>query len=105
MTHPSKGTPSASAPPPETPAFLDRGDGTQLAYHATPARDPGDRRPGLIFCGGFMSDMTGTKATALEAYAREQGLAFVRFDYLGHGASSEGVPILKRRPSALSSGQ
>jgi len=70
------------------PATLARPDGASLAYHATPAADPHDRRPGLVFCGGFMSDMTGTKATALEAYAREQGLAFVRFDYLGHGGSS-----------------
>jgi pimeloyl-ACP methyl ester carboxylesterase len=70
------------------PATLTRPDGTSLAYHATAASDPGDRRPGLVFCGGFMSDMTGTKATALEAYAQGQGLAFVRFDYLGHGTSS-----------------
>jgi pimeloyl-ACP methyl ester carboxylesterase len=41
-----------------------------------------------MFCGGFQSDMTGTKATALEAWAHRQGRAFVRFDYQGHGASS-----------------
>ncbi|MFQ5773422.1 MAG: alpha/beta fold hydrolase [Kiloniellaceae bacterium] len=35
-----------------------------------------------------MSDMTGGKATALEAFAAARGQAFVRFDYLGHGASS-----------------
>jgi pimeloyl-ACP methyl ester carboxylesterase len=72
----------------DAPATLARPDGGALAYHATPAADPGDGRPGLVFCGGFASDMTGTKATALEAYARDRGLAFVRFDYLGHGASS-----------------
>ncbi len=44
--------------------------------------------PGVLFCGGFKSDMTGSKATALEGWAREQGRAFVRFDYQGHGASS-----------------
>ena len=44
--------------------------------------------PGVLFCGGFQSDMTGTKAMALEAWAKEQGRAFVRFDYQGHGASS-----------------
>ncbi len=32
--------------------------------------------------------MTGTKATALEAYARARGQAFLRFDYQGHGESS-----------------
>ncbi len=46
--------------------------------------------PGVMFCGGFRSDMTGTKATALEAWAIEHGRAFVRFDYQGHGASSGG---------------
>ncbi len=65
------------------PAILQRPDGTTLAYHYTPGG-----APGVMFCGGLMSDMTGTKATALEAYAQGQGLAFVRFDYLGHGASS-----------------
>jgi len=70
----------------DAPAMLTRPDGATLAYHATAAADPG--RPGVMFCGGFKSDMGGTKATALEAYAQGQGLAFVRFDYLGHGASS-----------------
>jgi pimeloyl-ACP methyl ester carboxylesterase len=46
------------------------------------------RPPGVIFLGGFVSDMSGTKATALEAWARADGRAFVRFDYSGHGASS-----------------
>lgn len=35
-----------------------------------------------------MSDMTGSKALALEEFAAARGQAFVRFDYLGHGASS-----------------
>ncbi len=37
---------------------------------------------------GFMSDMTGSKALALENFARERGQAFLRFDYQGHGQSS-----------------
>ncbi len=32
--------------------------------------------------------MTGSKALALEAWARQTGHAFVRFDYQGHGSSS-----------------
>ena len=44
--------------------------------------------PGVLFCGGFQSDMTGTKAAALEAWAKAEGRAFVRFDYQGHGVSS-----------------
>lgn len=44
-------------------------------------------KPGVVFFGGFRSDMTGTKAIALESYCREMGLAFTRFDYSGHGKS------------------
>src|SRR3954447_10025605 len=46
------------------------------------------KQPGVIFLGGFRSDMTGTKATALDAGAERSGHAFTRFDYRGHGASS-----------------
>ncbi len=37
---------------------------------------------------GFMSDMNGSKALALEQHCQERGLAFLRFDYMGHGNSS-----------------
>ncbi len=57
--------------------------GRRLAFHRTPGRGPG-----VVFCGGFMSDMTGTKAIWLEDWARAQGRAFLRFDYSGHGQSS-----------------
>ena len=43
--------------------------------------------PGVIFCGGFRSDLSGTKACALDAWARQRGQAYLRFDYFGHGAS------------------
>ena len=43
--------------------------------------------PGLFWLGGFNSDMKGTKALALDAWAAEQGRACVRFDYSGHGES------------------
>ena len=62
---------------------LPRPDGNDIAY----ARSAG-RGPTVVFLGGFRSDMTGTKAMALEAWARARGQAFVRFDYLGHGQSS-----------------
>jgi pimeloyl-ACP methyl ester carboxylesterase len=65
------------------PAFLDSGRGVSIAYHSTPGKSPG-----VMFCGGFMSDMTGGKALALEAFCRARGQAFVRFDYAGHGQSS-----------------
>ncbi|HYC03020.1 MAG TPA: alpha/beta hydrolase [Azospirillaceae bacterium] len=57
--------------------------GATIAYRRTPGRGPG-----IVFLGGFKSDMTGTKAVALEEFARRSGHAFVRFDYQGHGASS-----------------
>ena len=68
---------------PSPPARLTLADGTVLAYHRSPGA-----APGVIFLGGFTSDMTGIKATALEHWCRGRGQAFVRFDYSGHGASS-----------------
>jgi len=43
--------------------------------------------PGLFWLGGFNSDMQGTKAIALDAWAAQHGRACVRFDYSGHGES------------------
>lgn len=43
----------------------------------------------VIFCGGFMSDMEGTKALYLEKICQELKLSYIRFDYSGHGRSSE----------------
>jgi|TARA_R110002126_G_scaffold13118_7_gene57270 pimeloyl-ACP methyl ester carboxylesterase len=43
--------------------------------------------PTLVFCGGFKSDMMGSKATYLEAQAKVRGQSYVRFDYTGHGFS------------------
>jgi len=65
------------------PAFLDLGDGRRIAHRRT----SGDG-PGVVFLGGFRSDMTGIKATFLETWAKARGRAFLRFDYTGHGASS-----------------
>ena len=45
-------------------------------------------KPGLVFLGGFRSDMTGSKAQALADYAARNDLSYLRFDYFGHGASS-----------------
>lgn len=47
-------------------------------------RRPG-RAPGLIWMGGFRSDMTGSKAIAVDRFGTEHGLAVTRFDYSGHG--------------------
>lgn len=71
------------APQPASPEHLETSDGERIAYHRVPGRVPG-----VVFLGGYASDMTGTKATALEAHARDRGHAFLRFDYRGHGQSS-----------------
>jgi pimeloyl-ACP methyl ester carboxylesterase len=63
--------------------FLPRPDGERIAYHRI-----GGRGPGLMWLGGFNSDMNGTKAQAVEAFAVREGRASVRFDYFGHGRSS-----------------
>jgi pimeloyl-ACP methyl ester carboxylesterase len=65
------------------PAFQITPQGRRLAYHRTSGAGPG-----VVFLGGFRSDMEGTKALHLEAWARARGRAFLRFDYSGHGQSS-----------------
>ena len=65
------------------PRLLSLATGDRLACHHLPGA-----APGLLFCGGYTSDMSGTKALALEAHCRARGRAFTRFDYRGHGASS-----------------
>jgi len=45
------------------------------------------KSPGLFWLGGFRSDMKGTKAEALDAWAASEGRACLRFDYSGHGES------------------
>jgi len=61
--------------------------GQTIAYLKREAK-PQVAGPGVFWLGGFRSDMTGTKAQALDAWAERRGRACVRFDYSGHGASS-----------------
>ncbi len=61
---------------------LTRADGATLAY----ARRDGTG-PTIVFLPGFMSDMTGSKALALDAWAERTGRPCLRFDYAGCGAS------------------
>jgi pimeloyl-ACP methyl ester carboxylesterase len=60
-----------------------RPDGNTVAFVRTAGRSPT-----VVFLGGFRSDMTGTKAMALEDWAQRTGRAYLRFDYFGHGQSS-----------------
>lgn len=64
------------------------GDGREIAYYKLPADGAGVNAPGVVFLGGFKSDMAGTKAVYLEDWARQAGIGFLRLDYTGHGASS-----------------
>ena len=57
-------------------------EGRRIAYHLTDGASPA-----VVFLGGFKSDMEGTKAVHLEAWAKREGRAFLRFDYSGHGES------------------
>ncbi len=54
----------------------------RLAYHLTEGAGPT-----IVFLPGYASDMSGTKALALEAWAKANGRAFLRFDYGGCGTS------------------
>ncbi len=62
--------------------LIDRGDGVELAYELGTGRGPT-----LVFLPGFMSDMTGDKASMLAKFASMHGHACLRLDYAGHGAS------------------
>ncbi|MGB0499468.1 MAG: alpha/beta hydrolase, partial [Rubricella sp.] len=64
------------------------GDGRSIAYHKVTARGEGVNLPGVVFLGGFRSDMAGTKAQYLHEWAVAAGRDFLRFDYTGHGESS-----------------
>jgi pimeloyl-ACP methyl ester carboxylesterase len=73
---------------------------TSLTIESPPARtiavrvregksnDGDSKKPGLVWLGGFKSDMKGTKAAALDAWAEANGRACLRYDYSGHGESS-----------------
>lgn len=67
----------------EIEGFLPRPDGEKVAWRKVEGAGPT-----VVWLGGFKSDMTGTKAEALAEWAQARGRAYVRFDYLGHGASS-----------------
>jgi pimeloyl-ACP methyl ester carboxylesterase len=73
--------------PDRPPDFLDVGEGADHRRIAWRGVAPRDSRPGIVWLGGFRSDMKGGKATALEAHAAATGRGFLRFDYSGHGES------------------
>lgn len=64
------------------PVFLDV-DSCRIAVR----HRPGDS-PGVVWLGGYKSDMLGTKAEVLDGWAASEGRSFLRHDYSGHGESS-----------------
>ena len=63
--------------------YLQIGEDLRLAY-----RHRQGRGPTLVFLPGYASDMDGAKASALDAWAKAEGRAMLRFDYAGCGQSS-----------------
>ena len=61
--------------------------GTGAYARRIAVRERAGSAPGILWLGGFKSDMKGTKAAALDAWAAAQGRAMIRFDYSGHGES------------------
>ena len=66
-----------------TVEYLDTPSGRRLAYRYTPPRSGRS----FVWLSGFKSDMSGTKVTVLEDWARTAGHGFLAFDYSGHGQS------------------
>lgn len=58
-----------------------------IGYRRRPAKAAAAGAPGLVWLGGFGSDMRGTKATVLDRTAATSGRALLRLDYSGHGES------------------
>jgi pimeloyl-ACP methyl ester carboxylesterase len=69
----------------DAPEYLEVGTGAHSRKIAV-RKQPGTA-PGILWLGGFKSDMRGTKAEALGEHAARSGRAYVRFDYSGHGES------------------
>lgn len=68
--------------PHTSPALFARADGLRLAY-----RHRAGHGPTLVFLPGYMSDMEGGKAIALDRWAQGEGRGMLRLDYAGCGAS------------------
>lgn len=64
------------------PAYLDRPDRPRLAY-----RHSKGSGPTIVFLPGYMSDMAGGKATAIQAWAAAEGHGCLLLDYAGCGLS------------------
>ncbi len=74
--------PSLSAQADAASSYFATSGGDRLSYHKTEGKTPG-----VMFLGGFRSDMTGSKALRLQEFCEKSGHSYVRFDYHAHGQS------------------
>ncbi|MBO1024701.1 alpha/beta hydrolase [Ochrobactrum sp. SD129] len=58
-------------------------DGAKIAVR----NRAGQVAPGIVWLGGYRSDMLGTKAVVLDEWAEKTGHSALRLDYSGHGES------------------
>lgn len=65
----------------------ERSDSIEVGGNRIAVRYRPGREPGIVWLGGFRSDMIGTKAERLDQWAAETGHAYTRHDYSGHGTS------------------
>ena len=63
--------------------FINTSNSNTLAYNQLIGKNAG-----IVFLGGFNSDMEGKKALYIEKWAKDNNHSFLRFDYSGHGQSS-----------------
>ncbi|MEL7232147.1 MAG: alpha/beta hydrolase [Pseudomonadota bacterium] len=63
--------------------YLTASGNRRLAYRYSPPVSG----PTYVWLSGFKSDMSGSKVTRLEAWAKGAGHGFLAFDYSGHGLS------------------
>jgi pimeloyl-ACP methyl ester carboxylesterase len=66
---------------------LDLTDFIDVAGRSIAVERRAGKAPGLFWLGGFRSEMTGSKASAVDAWGASHGHAVTRFDYSGHGQS------------------
>ncbi len=65
----------------------ERSESIEVGGNRIAVRHRPGRKPGVVWLGGFRSDMIGTKAERLDQWSAETGHAYTRHDYSGHGTS------------------
>jgi pimeloyl-ACP methyl ester carboxylesterase len=68
------------------PEYLTRADGVRIAFRRVGSSKKSSG-PTIVFLPGYMSDMQGSKALALQAWAIKHNRAMLRLDYSGCGES------------------